>query len=79
MLREVGAELADLKNFLYGEFWERLQRLEDSPSTWKYVLTSVRKHFANFGKARTASNSDRGLDRAREEYIRGGKNARRSQ
>lgn len=78
-LGEVHAELADLKSFLYGEFLERLKRLEDSPSTWKYVLRSVRSHFANFGKARTASDSDRDLDRAREEYIRGVKNARRSQ
>lgn len=79
LLREQRAELADLKNFLYGEFSERLKRLEDSPSTWKYVLRSVRNHFANFGKARTVSNSDRDLERARAEYIRGGKDARRSQ
>ena len=78
-LREERAEMTDLNSFLYGEFLERLKRLEDSPSTWKYVLRSVRNHFANFGEARTAWNSDRDLDRAREEYIRGGKNALRSQ
>jgi hypothetical protein len=79
-MREAGAGLADLKNFLYGEFVERLQNLKDSPSSWKYVLTSVRNHLANFDQTTTSSVDaafERYLAKQREREARaGGQNAR---